>query len=49
MEIIESIMLYGFYLGMLGVDLPGMCAWVYESSRVQYHGEVDHSTVVGVK
>ena len=49
MQIIESIMLYGFCLGMLGVDLPSECAWVYESYRAQHHGEVGYSTVVGVK
>ena len=27
-EIIESIMLYGFYLSMLGVDLPSVCLGV---------------------
>ena len=28
-EIIESIMLYGFCLGMLGVDLPSVCLSVW--------------------
>ena len=44
MEIIESIMLYGFCLSMLGVDLPSVCLSVC-IMQTQYHGEVGLSTV----